>query len=59
MLLTEYTDNAPYTEKDIDYSFIGDLEENDIYLDNETPINSGVIALVFTATKINDNGEET
>ena len=53
--LIEYTDNAPYTDDDIDFSFIGDLEENDIYLDDETPINSGVIALVFTATKIDDD----
>ena len=56
--LIEYTDNAPYTDDDIDFSFIGNLEENDIYLDNETPINSGVIALVFTASKLDDNGNK-
>jgi len=56
--LIEYTDNAPYTDDDIDFSFVGDLEENDIYLDNETPINSGVIALVFTASKLDNNGNK-
>ena len=48
--LTEYTDNVPYHSNDLDYSFIGHLEENNIYLDDEYPINSGVISLVYTAT---------
>ena len=56
--LIEYTDNAPYTDYDIDYSFIGELEENNIYLDHEKPINSGVIALVFTATQIDEDGND-
>ena len=25
--LTEYTDNAPYSDKDIDYSFVGTLKK--------------------------------
>ncbi len=56
--LVEYTDNAPYTDYDIDYSFVGELEENNIYLDHETPINSGVIALVFTATQRDEDGND-
>jgi ubiquinone biosynthesis protein len=52
--LTQYTDHCPYTDEDIDTSFIKDLElvskknpQYDIKITNDKPINSGVISLIY------------
>ena len=53
--LTQFTDNCPYTEDDIDDSFIKDIEivskKNPLYniniLNDKKPINSGVISLIY------------
>ena len=57
-LLLKYTDNAPYTEKDIDYDLLYNMiTQFNLKIENNfTPINSGMISLVFKATKM-DTGE--
>jgi len=56
--LLKYTDNAPYTEKDIDYDLLYNMiTQFNLKIENNfTPINSGMISLVFKATKM-DTGE--
>jgi predicted unusual protein kinase regulating ubiquinone biosynthesis (AarF/ABC1/UbiB family) len=57
--LLKYTDNAPYTKYDIDKETLTKLEKqyNLIFENGFTPINSGMISLVFKATKIDTNKE--
>ena len=57
-LLLKYTDNAPYTEKDIDDDLLYNMiTQFNLKIENNfTPINSGMISLVFKATKM-DTGE--
>ena len=52
--LTQYTDHCPYTDEDIDSSFIKDLElvgkknpQYNIKITSDKPINSGVISLIY------------
>jgi len=57
--LISYTDHVPYTEKDIDKKFINVLWENNLNLidsNNFTPINSGLVALIYKA--IDEEGIE-
>ena len=55
-LVKNMTNNVDYSEKDIDYKLINDIENynNDNLLINRLPINSGTIALVFSG-KLNNN----
>jgi predicted unusual protein kinase regulating ubiquinone biosynthesis (AarF/ABC1/UbiB family) len=55
--LLKYTDNAPYTEKDIDYNLLYNMiTEFNLKIENNfMPINSGMISLVFKATKVDTN----
>ena len=57
--LLKYTDNAPYKADDIDNETLINLEnEYNLKFENGfTPINSGMISLVFKATKIDTNKE--
>ena len=59
--LLKYTDNAPYTADDIDNKTLIELENQyNLKFENGakfTPINSGMISLVFKATKIDTNKE--
>lgn len=55
--INKYTDSVPYTNKDIDKSFmrnINDINYNNneelLYLSSEVPIKSGVIALIYEGT---------
>lgn len=53
--LTKYTDRVPYMESDIDYAMLDTLETNyNIKLDSYTPLNSGVISLVYTGMYNNE-----
>ena len=46
--LLKYTDNVPYTNEEIDFELLGKLTRDySITLSNNTPINSGIIGLVF------------
>ena len=45
--LIKYTDQVPYTAKDIDISFIDQFKDKDLFITNTNPINSGIIALVY------------
>jgi len=47
--LNKYTDDVSYTDDDIDYSFLKLIQESGLFLRNNKPINSGLIALVFKA----------
>jgi predicted unusual protein kinase regulating ubiquinone biosynthesis (AarF/ABC1/UbiB family) len=57
--LLKYTDNAPYTADDIDNETLINLENQyNLKFENGarfTPINSGMISLVFKATKMDTN----
>lgn len=53
--LTKYTDRVPYMESDIDYAMLDTLETNyNIKLDSYTPLNSGVISVVYTGMYNNE-----
>ena len=45
--LLQYTDKVPYNEKEIDYKNLNNLKQIKDLLIEETPINSGIIALVY------------
>ena len=49
--LTRFVDNAPWTNKEIDYNLLSILEEDIIFEKPLTPINSGMISLVFKGKK--------
>ena len=53
--LLSFTDHVEYNENDIDLSFIDDLNKNGITV-SPTPINSGLIAVVFKGT--DNDGKE-
>jgi hypothetical protein len=55
--LLKYTDNAPYTADDIDNETLTKLENqyNLKFENGAIPINSGMISLVFKATKMDTN----
>jgi predicted unusual protein kinase regulating ubiquinone biosynthesis (AarF/ABC1/UbiB family) len=48
--LLRFTDNVPWSKKDIDYATLSALgEENNLVFNNTSPINSGMISIVFKA----------
>lgn len=51
--LLQYTDNAPWNDKDIDYELLDRLAEHEnlLILNNHQPINAGMISVVFKAIK--------
>jgi predicted unusual protein kinase regulating ubiquinone biosynthesis (AarF/ABC1/UbiB family) len=54
--LLKYTDNAPWTNNDIDFDTLYNLEKDyniAFYSNDIKPINSGMISLVFKATNTN------
>ena len=54
--LLKYTDSVPYDYKDIDLTTIRLLQEKYyIFLEDKNPINSGMVSLVYKATKIDTN----
>ena len=56
--LLKFTDNAPWTNDDIDYETLFKLEDNEhiSFTDSISyPINSGMISLVYKAKKTTDN----
>ena len=50
--LAQYADNVPYEKEDIDFSFLKQIQEKGIFLKSQTPINSGLIAVVFRGASI-------
>lgn len=57
-MLLKFTDNAPWTNRDIDYDTLFKLEDiEDIkFIDNlDEPINTGMISLVYRAKRRTDN----
>jgi len=57
-LLLKFTDNAPWTNRDIDYETLFKLEDDEgIRFEDciSYPINSGMISLVFKAKRLADN----
>jgi predicted unusual protein kinase regulating ubiquinone biosynthesis (AarF/ABC1/UbiB family) len=57
-MLLKFTDNAPWTNQDIDYNTLFNLEDEEgiKFIDNlDQPINAGMISLVYRATKRTDN----
>ena len=54
--LMNYTDNAPYTENDVNIPFLKKIiHENDLTGDIYNPINSGMISLVYKMKRNIDN----
>jgi predicted unusual protein kinase regulating ubiquinone biosynthesis (AarF/ABC1/UbiB family) len=53
--LLKFTDNAPWSSKDLDYNTLFKLEDeyNIVFRDGLEPINSGMISLVFKGYKKN------
>ena len=57
--LIKYTDTVPYNSDDIDYNYIDKLEsEYNIRLDSNSPINSGIVGVVFKGIHGNDNNNK-
>jgi predicted unusual protein kinase regulating ubiquinone biosynthesis (AarF/ABC1/UbiB family) len=58
--LLKFTDNVPWTSKDIDMPSLISLEKeyNIKILNNYTPINSGMISLVFKGIMIKDHNND-
>jgi predicted unusual protein kinase regulating ubiquinone biosynthesis (AarF/ABC1/UbiB family) len=57
-MLLKFTDNAPWTTDDIDFETLFKLEDDErIRFEDgiSYPINTGMISLVFKATKLSDN----
>jgi len=57
--LLKFTDNAPWSSKDLDHSTLIKLEDdyNILFKDGFEPINSGMISLVFKGYKRTPNNE--
>ena len=56
-MLLKFTDNAPWTTRDIDYDTLFQLEDEESikFIDNlDDPINAGMISLVYRATNRKD-----
>ena len=54
--LLKYTDNVPYTNDEIEYEFLNSLEEKyGIALENNEPINSGIVGLAFSGINKKEN----
>ena len=47
--LLEFTDNVPYKNSEIDIDLLNKLENNYNIIIDKTPINSGIVAIVFNA----------
>jgi predicted unusual protein kinase regulating ubiquinone biosynthesis (AarF/ABC1/UbiB family) len=59
--IIKYSDSVPYTDDDIDWkTFYDIIDKYNLYVDhnNEYPINSGMISLVFKLYKINNDNNE-
>ena len=57
--LMKYTDQVPYNNNDIDFSILEKLEkEYDILIENKTPINSGIIGVVFKGINKKDDNKK-
>jgi ubiquinone biosynthesis protein len=54
--LIKYTDSVPFTKDDINYDILDTLRTNyDIKIESYTPVNSGVVSVVFTGIYNNEN----
>lgn len=54
--LLKYTDNVPYTNDEIAYEFLNSLEEKyGIALENNEPINAGIVGLAFSGINKKEN----
>ena len=57
--LIKFTDYAPWDSSDINLNDLTEVAEKyDLHLDNQVPINSGMISLVFKASKKSDLQEK-
>lgn len=59
--LIKYTDSVPYSSDDIDYELLDILESKyNICIDtnNNSPINSGIVGIVFKGTDNNNNNKK-
>lgn len=54
--LMKYTDNVPYSNEEVDFGMLDILEEEfGIVIENKTPINSGIVGVVFKGIHKKDN----
>ena len=54
--LLKYTDNVPYHNDEIEYEFLNSLEEKyGIALENNEPINAGIVGLAFSGINKKEN----
>lgn len=54
--LLKYTDNVPYHNDEIEYEFLNNLEEKyGITLENNEPINAGIVGLAFSGINKKEN----
>ena len=56
--LMKYTDSVPYSNDEVDFDMLDTLEEEfGIYVENKTPINSGIVGVVFKGINKKDNSK--
>ena len=54
--LMKYTDSVPYSNDEVDFDMLHTLEEKfGIVIENKTPINSGIVGVVFKGIHKKDN----
>lgn len=54
--LMKYTDSVPYSNDEVDFELLETLEKDfGIVLENKTPINSGIVGVVFKGINKKDN----
>ena len=54
--LMKYIDSVPYVNSDIDYKVLDKLQEEfDIAVENKTPVNAGIVGIVFKGIHKGDN----
>lgn len=54
--LMKYTDSVPYSNDEVDFEMLETLENDfGIVIENKTPINSGIVGVVFKGINKNDN----
>ena len=57
--LIKYVDNVPYKNNELDLKVLDKLEEDfNIYVENKTPINSGIVGVVFKGIQKKNDSEK-
>ena len=56
--LMKYTDSVPYSNEEVDFGMLDTLEDKfGIVIENKTPINSGIVGVVFKGIHKKDNNK--